>query len=183
MHTSDLPGRDLCEVGGVHMTSAARAVVDVARRESLVEAVAVGDAVLRPGAATVDGLLVALAAAAGLRGTVAARAVVPHLEPRSESSVESRLRLRLVLGGCRDPRPSGTRTRGRATSGGPTLDGVLPEDHGRLQRLDEGVFVADRRRQTALAETGLELRRFTRPSPPPAVIYVQVRLRGCLDSR
>lgn len=163
VHAAALPDSELCDHGGLTVTSAARAVADVCRAESLTEAVVVGDAALRAGATTVEQVEAVLARAAGLRGVRRARAVVPHLEARSESPMESRLRMRLVLGGV--PRPQAqwdVHTRdGHAGRADFHLDGVLLEYDGRLQRLDKAEFVAERRRQTVLAETGLELRRLT----------------------
>jgi hypothetical protein len=158
-----LPDDELVRVGETLAVSAARAFVDVAREESLVEAVAVGDAVLRSGAATAAQLDLAVERAAGLRGVVAARAVLPHLEPRSESPMESRFRMRLVLGGVRRP-DAQYDVYDAAGHVGRTdlhLDGVVLEYDGREQRLDKRVFVEERRRQTRIAETGLEVRRFT----------------------
>ena len=158
-----LPDTELVLVDGSPSVSAARAFVDVARRESLVEAVAVGDAVLRAGAAWPEDLLEAVEAATGLRGVRGARAVLPHLEPRSESPMESRFRMRLVIGGV--PRPQAQYdvydAAGHVGRTDFHLDGVVLEYDGREQRLLKAAFVHDRRRQTRLAETGLELRRFT----------------------
>ncbi|MBW3639556.1 MAG: hypothetical protein KY451_06895 [Actinobacteria bacterium] len=163
VHSAALPDDELCDVGGLLVVSAARAVVDVARREPLVEAVAVADAVLRAGAATQQQILASLEAAGGLRGVCRAREILPHLEPRSESLMESRFRMRLVLGGV--PRPEAQWDAydedghiGRADL---HLRGVVLEYDGREARLDKKVFVAERRRQTRIAETGCEIRRFT----------------------
>ncbi len=143
--------------------SAARAFVDVARDEGLVEAVVVGDAVLRSGAATVEQLRTAVDRARGLPGVVAARRVLPHLEPRSESPMESRLRMRFVLGGV--PRPQAQfdvyDAQGHVARSDLHLRGVAVEYDGRAERLRKPVFIEERRRQTRLLETGLELRRFT----------------------
>lgn len=159
----DLPVEDLVLVDGVLCLSAARAFADVAREESLVEAVVLGDAVLRSGAATEQSLVEAVERAAGLRGVVRARTALPHLEPRSESPMESRFRMRLVLGGV--PRPQAQfdvyDDAGHVGRGDLHLRGVVLEYDGRAARLDKEVFVAERRRQTRIAETGLELRRFT----------------------
>lgn len=158
-----LPGEDLCEVDGLLMVSAARAVVDVARTEPLIEAVAVADAVLRAGAATQDQLLDVLERSHGLRGVIAARAVMPQLELRSESLMESRFRMRLVLGEV--PRPEAQLDvyddDGHIGRVDLHLRGVVLEYDGRAERLEKAVFVSERRRQTRLAQTGLEIRRFT----------------------
>lgn len=163
VHTAALPEHELVLVDGVLAVSAARAFVDVAREESLVEAAAVGDAVLRSGAATEEQLQLAIEGAAGLRGIAGARLVLPHLEPRSESPMESRFRMRLVLGGV--PRPEAQfdvyDENGHAGRTDFHLDGVALEYDGREERLKKDVFVRERRRQTRIAETGLEVRRFT----------------------
>lgn len=176
--SASLPDEELVLVRGLLAVSAARALVDVARTESLVEAVAVGDCVLRAGAATQEQLLAALERAGGLRGVQAAREVVPHLEPRSESPMESRLRMRLVLGGV--PRPEAQwdvyTDDGHVGRGDLHLEGVVLEYDGREQRLRKGVFVAERRRQTQIADTGLELRRFTSHD-----VYVRPAAAVCAD--
>lgn len=162
-HAAALPDEELCEVGGLLLVSAARAFVDVARSDTLIEAVAFGDAVLRSGAATLPMLDEALERGAGLRGIRRARATVPHLEPRSESLMESRLRMRLVLGGL--PRPDAQLDlyddRGHAGRVDLHVEGVVLEYDGREARLLKEVFVHERRRQTRLAELDLEIRRFT----------------------
>lgn len=162
-YSAALRDDELYEVEGLLLVSAARAVVDVARCERLIEAVAVADAVLRSGAATEEQILAVLDRSGGLRGVVSARAIVPHLEPRSESPMESRFRMRLVLGGV--PRPEAQLDiydeRGHAGRVDLHLDGVCLEYDGREERLKRPVFVAERRRQTRIAETGCEIRRFT----------------------
>lgn len=163
VRSAALPDSELVVVGGVLAVSAARAFADVAREESLIEAVVVGDAVLRSGAATAEQLQLAVDRSAGLRGVVRARAVLPHLEPRTESPMESRFRMRLVLGGV--PRPQAQfdvyDDDGHVGRTDFHLRGVVLEYDGRAERLKKDVFVRERRRQTGIAETGLELRRFT----------------------
>lgn len=162
-YSAALPDEELCDLDGLLVVSAARAVVDVARRESLVEAVVVADAALRSGRMSEEQLLTSLDRSGGLRGIVAARAIVPHLEPRSESPMESRFRMRLVLGGV--PRPEAQfdvyDENGHAGRTDFHLRGVVLEYDGREERLKKDVFVRERRRQTRIAETGLEVRRFT----------------------
>jgi len=179
-HTAALPDEEVCELDGLLVVSAARAFVDVARSDTLAEAVAFGDAVLRSGAATVPLLAQALERAGGLRGICAARTVLPHLEPRSESLMESRLRMRLVLGGL--PRPDAQLdvydADGHVARVDLHLDGVVLEYDGRESRLRKPVFVQERRRQTRLAELDLEIRRFT-----SADYYVRPALAVCTDVR
>jgi hypothetical protein len=179
-HTAALPDEELCELDGLLLVSASRAFVDVARSDALVEAVAFGDAVLRSGAADLPLLTEALERAAGLRGICAARTVLPHLESRSESLMESRLRMRLVLGGL--PRPDSQLDvyddEGHVGRTDLHLDGVVLEYDGREARLLKEVFVQERRRQTRLAELGLEIRRFT-----SADYYVRPALAVCAEVR
>lgn len=176
--SAELAHHDLVEVGGRLSVSAARAVVDVARRESMVEAVAVADAVLRAGAATPEQLLDVVDRSRGLRGVSHARAVLPHLEPRSESLMESRLRMRFVLGGV--PRPAAQvdvyDDLGHVARVDLLLEDVALEYDGRDVRLDKDVFIRERRRQTRLLETGLELRRFT-----SADVYVRPAAAVCAE--
>jgi hypothetical protein len=178
VHTAALPDDQLCEVSGLLVVSASRAFADVARSESLVEAVAVGDAVLRSGAATREALEEAVEIAGGLRGVAGARLVLPHLEPRSESLMESRVRMTLVLGGV--PRPAAQHDlyddAGHIARADFHLDGLVIEYDGRAQRLDKAAFVADRRRQTRIAEVGCELRRLTSHD-----YYVRPRAAVCAE--
>ena len=113
------------------MVSAARAVVDVARQEALVEA--------------------------------AARVCVQHVEPRSESPMETRLRVKRVVAGLRglEVQRDLYDEHGHVGRGDLYVDGVVVEFDGRAARLDPAVFVAERRRQVRIAELGLELRRYT----------------------
>lgn len=162
-HTARLDDQELCVVGGLLVVSPARAVLDVARSESLVEAVAVADAVLRSGWATVEGLEVALDRSAGLRGVRSARQVLAHAEPRSESPQESRLRMQLVLGGV--PRPVAQHDvygpSGHVARVDLWLDGLVIEFDGREVHLQPGVFAQERHRQAGLLELDLEVRRYT----------------------
>ncbi|MBK5306776.1 MAG: hypothetical protein JJD92_08840 [Frankiaceae bacterium] len=178
-HIAALPDSELCEANGLLLVSAARAFVDVARRESLTEAVAFGDAVLRSGAGTLDQFRESLDSARGLRNVTAARAVVPHLEPRSESLMESRLRMKLVLGGL--PRPEAQfdmydEHGVHAGRGDLHIDGVVLEYDGREERLKKSRFNADRRRRSRIAELGLEIREFT-----AADVYVRSSVSLCAE--
>lgn len=162
-HSALLPDDELCLLGGLLVVTPARAVLDVAREEQLVEAVAVGDAALRLGIAGQPGIDAALAGAARLRNVERARSVVRHLEPRTESPMESRYRMLLVLGGV--PRPDAQfdvyDEQGHVGRTDFHLDGVVLEYDGRKERLKRDRFTGDRSRQNRIADTGLEIRRFT----------------------
>ena len=162
-HTARLDDDELCLVAGLLVVSPARAVLDVARCEPLVEAVAVADAALRAGWTTLDGIEVALDRCAGLRGVRSARQVLAHAEPRSESPQESRLRMQLVLGGV--PRPVAQHDvygpDGHVARVDLWLDGLALEFDGREVHLQPGVFAQERHRQAGLLELEVEVRRYT----------------------
>ena len=93
-----------------------------------------------------------------------ARAALPHLEPRAESQGESRLRMRLVLGGVPRPEAQVDYYDGRGVHVGRVdlvVGGALLEYDGREQRLRKDVFGSDRRRQNRVLDLGGELRRYT----------------------
>lgn len=163
-HSALVPDHELVEVGGVLVVSATRAPVDVSRDFGVVEGVACGDAALRSGAATLDGIAASVDGAAGLRGVVAARQALPLLNGRSESLMESRVRVSYVLEGDIHMEPqvdlydSDGVHRGRADL---YLKGVVVEYDGRAERLEKVKFVGDRRRQGGLSDLGLEIRQVT----------------------
>lgn len=164
-HQAALPARELCDVDGLLVVSAARAVVDVARSEATASAVAVGDAALRAGRTTPALVEAALARAPGLRGCRAARTAVGLLDGRAESPPESVLRVALVSAGLPgveaqvDLYEASGRHAGRADL---LIDGlVVVEFDGRAAHLAREGFAHERRRQNRLLEAGLELRRFS----------------------
>lgn len=163
-HCARITDDDLVMVNGVLLVSAARAVVDVARSFGLIEGVACADAALRAGVTDLPRIEAVLARSGGLRHVVRARSVLDHVEPRSESLMESRLRLGFVLAG--GPRMHAQvdfydevgSHRGR---GDLYLDGVLVEFDGREQRLQQAKFTHDRRRGNNVADLAIEVRRFS----------------------
>ena len=163
-HTALLPDHELCEVAGSLVVTAERAFVDVVRTFGLVEGVAAGDAALRGGATTPELIEAAVEGARGLRRVTVARAALPHLEPRSESLMESRLRVGFVLEG--GPRMS-AQVDLSDEQGSPCgradlfLDGVVVEYDGREARLERARFTHDRRRGNAFADLAVEVRRFS----------------------
>ncbi len=154
---------ELVDVGGLLAVSAARAVVDVARSEAVLEAVAVADAVLRAGHATYEGVLESLDRSGGLRGVRTAREALALVDGRSESPQESRLRVQLVLGGV--PRPVVQHDvygpYGHVGRADLWLEGLVIEFDGRAVHQEARTFAHDRRRHTQLVELGLEVRRYT----------------------
>ena len=87
---------------GLRVTSGARTWAELVPRLGLDDAVVLGDAVLRHGWADLVELT-AWAARPGRRGAGRMRAAIPLLEPRTDSPMETRLRLLIVRAGL--PRP------------------------------------------------------------------------------
>jgi hypothetical protein len=146
------------------VVSSARAFVDVARSFGLVEGVACGDAALRAGTTTLDRIEEAVERAGGLRNVTIARAAVGMLEPRSESLMESRLRVGFVLaGGPRLDAQVDLYDEHGVHYGRADLfkDGVAVEYDGRAERLEKARFVKDRRRGNDISDLEVEVRRFT----------------------
>jgi hypothetical protein len=97
------PG-DVEEIMGVPVTSAVRTAFDLARQQPhLIDSVVGIDAMLNRGGCCLDDLTSYIAEHRGWRGVRWADAALLHAEPKAESPMESRQRMRLVLGGL--PRP------------------------------------------------------------------------------
>jgi len=98
-HSALVGEAELHEHHGLLLVSPARVIIDAARLEAVHEAAVLGDASLRAGVTTPELLVQALERAKGLRGVLGARLVLPLLNPRSESPMESRVRVELALAG------------------------------------------------------------------------------------
>lgn len=163
-HTACVPDEELCEVQGFLVVSGSRAFVDIARLSGVTEGVAAGDAALRAGLTT--GVLIeeSLDRAGGLRWVTLARTALEHLDGRSESLMESRLRVDFVLaGGPRMPAQVDLYDdlgghRGRSDL---FLDGVSVEYDGRASRLEKVKFTGDRSRGNDVSDLEVEVRRFS----------------------
>jgi hypothetical protein len=94
---------DLCVVLGVQMTTPLRTAFDCARWLPLVEAVVVADALAHTDLVGVREFAAYIDAHSGMPGIKQARRVADLMEPLSESPMETRLRLLLVMAGL--PRP------------------------------------------------------------------------------
>ena len=149
------------------VTSMARTLRDLSRRLPLVEAVVIADMALHQGLADV--------------GMVGGR-VARYAEPKSESQMESRLRMQLVLAGL--PRPqaqvplcdSEGRFLGRADLYYPTHRLVIEYDGGTHRER----MVADNRRQNGLVKAGFLVLRFSAPDVLGAPESVVAQVRGVL---
>jgi hypothetical protein len=164
---------------GLPATSIARTLADIALRLPLVEAVVVADMALQKGLTDLTELRAYTAQRERSRGIRRLRRVLDLAEPASESPMETRLRLLLVLGGL--PRPSAQVTihdgQGRF-AGRPDL--YYP-DHRLGLEYDGGMhrtsLVDDDRRQNRLLGAGVRLLRFTAADVQytPEVVVAQVR--------
>ncbi|HLZ94982.1 MAG TPA: DUF559 domain-containing protein [Candidatus Dormibacteraeota bacterium] len=163
LRRSALADDEVVELRGLRATSILRTLRDVAIRRELTEAVVMTDMALHAGVIAPDSLRRYVSESSGLYGVAKLRRVVNHMEPCSESAMETRLRMLLVLAGL--PRPeaqvaiydSSGKFAGR------------PDLFYRAQRLgleyDGGVhrrsLAEDNRRQNRLLRAGVRLLRFT----------------------
>jgi len=103
VHGRALQPSDVCDVGGVRVTSGAQTFLDLAARLPPWDLVPLGDGLMRTGAMDAVALAERLARADRVRGVVRARAWAPHLTPLAASARESLLRYWLLT--SRLPRP------------------------------------------------------------------------------
>jgi hypothetical protein len=179
-----LPREDIVRRRGLPTTSPLRTVIDLGGRDPLPEGVVAADMFLHAGLVSVDTLRAYVAENPGAKGVARLRRVVELAEPKSESPMETRLRLLLVLAGL--PRPD--------------VQVSLHDDQGNFlgrpdllysrQRLaieyDGGNhrerMVDDDRRQNGLVGSGIRLLRFTAAdvygTPDLVVMHVRHGLAG-----
>jgi hypothetical protein len=163
-HIALIPDEEICEVNGLLIVSASRSFVDVARSGGITEGVACGDAALRAGLTTTALIEESIDRAGGLRWVDRARAAFGHLNDRSESLMETRLRVGFVLAG--GPRMQ-TQVdlygdlRGHCGRSDLSLDGVSVEYDGRDSRREKVKFTGDRTRGNDVSDLEVEVRRFT----------------------
>lgn len=179
-----LPDDEVVERRGFRLTSALRTVADLSHRLPLVEAVVVVDLALHQRLVDRAQMQAYLASHAGRKGVAHLRRVVALAEPASESAMETRLRLLLVLAGL--PRPEAQVPLSDAA--GRFLG--RPDLYYRVQRLgieyDGGShrerLADDNRRQNRLLNAGFRLLRFTASdvlkTPRSVVEQVRAALEG-----
>jgi very-short-patch-repair endonuclease len=164
---------------GLQTTSALRTVVDLGGRDPLTEGVVAADLFLHAELVTIAEFGAYVAEHAGAKGIARLRRVVGLAEPKSESAMETRLRMLLVLAGL--PRPEAQVSihdkQGRFL-GRPDLlyrlQGLVIEYDGGNHR---DRLVDDNRRQNGLINAGLRLLRFTAADVygNPELVPMQVR--------
>ena len=157
-HFEDLPVGQVVESSVGPATSPARTFLDRAAELDLPDLVALGDAIVGRGCASVGELSAVVAWGWGRRGVVNARAALPLLDGRSRSAMESRTRAVLVLGAARRPRSTPTSSTPTATGWRPpTWCGgqakLIVEYDGRVH-LTEKQRRVDMQRRNLLTEQG-----------------------------
>ena len=143
-------------------TTAVRTLLDVSCRQPLVEAVVIADMALHAKVITPDDLVASLTTYEGSWGVKALRQVAWHAEPLTESPMETRLRMILVLDGL--PRPQAQVSiydDAGAFIGRPDLyyatERLGLEYDGSVHY---GSLIDDNRRQNRLLNSGVRLLRF-----------------------
>lgn len=95
---AQLPAHHMALCEGIPVTSVARTLVDLARRQPMVDVVSAGDAALHLGLTSLGELIEVLDDCRGWPGIKRARKTVEFADGGAESVLESRSRVRLVLG-------------------------------------------------------------------------------------
>lgn len=138
---------------GFRVTSAARTVIDLASSLDLVETVVILDAALHKRLIRLSDIK----PRAGARGVRTLRRAIELAEPATESPMETRLRLALVLGGL--PRPCVQTPLGVARADLYYPDQRLVIEYDGATHRDS--ITADNRRQNRLVEAGYLILRFS----------------------
>lgn len=169
---------------GLPVTSALRTCFDLAGRLALPDAVVVVDQALAAGLVDLAALQEFVTERAGANGVVKARRAISLAEPRSESPMETRLRLLLELSGL--PRPQ---TQVDLFSPNRQLvarvDLFYPEPGLAIEYDGENHrdrLVEDNRRQNRLLEIGVRLLRYTAPDLRSRSKVVVAEVRAALQS-
>ena len=185
---SDFSEGEVSTVMGLRVTSRLRTVVDVARRLTLAEAVAVLDQALHRRLVKQTELRQWIATHHGYRGIRTLRAAIELVEPATESPMETRLRMLLVLAGL--PRPK-VQVPIHDAAG---IFVARPDLYYPIHRLAieyDGAthrenFAADNWRQNRILESGHRILRFTATdvlrTPAATVLMVRRALAAAPNS-
>lgn len=182
-HKGRLERRDVVTSHGLPATSIARTLFDLAAALPLVEATVLVDTALHAKVVKPAELERRLRSEAGRPGSLRFRNVLEHAEPKSESPMETRLRMLLVLAGL--PRPQvQVNLRDRFGITIARADLYYPERKLCIE-FDGGNhrdrMVDDNRRQNRLLGAGYTLLRFTTPDlkeRPDAIVAEVGRALG-----
>jgi very-short-patch-repair endonuclease len=102
-HTWAVTADEVCVVGGVDVTTAARTAYDIGRTRSPVQAIPILDALFNATGLKHEEVSAVAAMHPGARGAAQLRSLLPNVDGGAESPQETRLRLILVAAGL--PRP------------------------------------------------------------------------------
>jgi Protein of unknown function (DUF559) len=158
-----VPAAEISARRGLHVTSVARTVADLGCRLPLIEAVTLLDTAMHRRVVTADRLRDWVKMHPGYRGIRNLRSAIELAEPATESVMETRLRLVLVLAGL--PRPM-VQMALRDDSGLFIARPDLYYPGARLAVEYDGAshrdsLAADNRRQNRLIDAGYRILRFT----------------------
>jgi hypothetical protein len=165
LHRATLAPDDVCDVGGVLVTSVARTLVDVARRHTLVHSVAALDAALHARRLTTDELDAVLARCWNWPRIRRAHRAVRLADSRAESPLESVSRLVLMWAGVPTPDLQVTLVdengvpRGRVDFYWDEF-GVAGEADGRAKYDERAVLTREKYRQELLEDLGVVVLRW-----------------------
>lgn len=173
-HTAPLDPDEVRWIDGIAVTSATRAVLDVARTEGFEQAVVAADAAMHRHLVTRAGLLAGLERMPRWPGLPAARRVVAFADPRPESPGESRSRVAMARLGLPVPVLQWKVVRADGVSLG-TVDFAWPGlgrvgefdgyvKYGRLLRpgqVPADVVFEEKRREDAIRAESLGMARWT----------------------
>jgi len=182
---AELRPQEVCRRRGLRVTSAVRTLADLARHSSLTDAVVALDAALHQRLLKLDHLKAWLESHERFPGTARLRRAIELAEPASESVMETRLRVLLVLAGL--PRPQ-AQVRLHDDAGRIMARPDLLYSQSRLGIEYDGstrreTLTADNRRQNRLINAGYRLLRFSAAdvlSEPDSVVLV---VRQALHAR
>ncbi len=176
----------LCRVDGLRSTDAAESAVALAAGGRRIDVLAVLDAALRAGV-TPDHLAGAMDRAAGLRGVVKVRDLLPAANPLAESPMESRTRQRVIEAGLPEPElqvvvrlPSGVE---RYLDHGWRRARVGLEYDGQDFHSGDGSLDRDRRRHAELLAAGWTIVYVTATDVYRTPERMTNQLRGMLGER
>lgn len=154
---------EVVKARGFRTTSVVRTLRDLCAKLPLVEGVVVTDMALHLRLVNIVTLERAATQNAGSQGVRTLRQVLVHAEPATESPMESRFRMLLVLGGLRRPEAQ-VEIRDRFGRFVARVDLYYREERLALE-YDGGIhretLAEDNRRQNRLIQAGIRLLRFT----------------------
>jgi hypothetical protein len=160
---ASLPDRDLCMRRGIPTTSALRTVFDLGSRPPLVEAVVAVDMALHARLIGLEEPRQLAATRTGSRGIRQFRRVLDLVEPATESPMETRMRMLLVINGLPRPEVQATLRDDQGRFLGRT--DLYYSSHRLALEYDGGIhrttLIEDNRRQNLLVNAGFRILRFT----------------------